>query len=230
MCAGWFWQAIWNWSKCVRHLGWLGGSFGWDCIRHCLRWPKHALETLHLARVLGTISRFHCLVKEECNNDALQHLWSQTVSAHPRSSYSSLSIWQVSWVNEWKFHIQSRSPLNCCLFQSSCVCQGPLCDISSYFKLHVGLQCHCLSYTSLCGSSIFCWAKAVQSAPSSSGWIALYVDVYLMCLWKELSSGFSYTAILTLFQINFEHDYKFVLLSSSKPEKPHHKLADSNLF
>ena len=54
-----------------------------------------------------------------------------------------------------------------------------------------------LSYWSVCGPSIICYAEAVHSAPSSSsGEIAPGVGVNLVCPWEQMSSGSSYAAIL----------------------------------
>lgn len=56
-----------------------------------------------------------------------------------------------------------------------------------------------LSYPSLCGLSVVCCAEAVQSNLScSSRGIAIYVGVYSVCLWEEVSLGSCYANILDL--------------------------------
>lgn len=56
-----------------------------------------------------------------------------------------------------------------------------------------------LSYPSLCDLSIFCCRKTVQPVfiPFLKK-IVVHVDVILVYLWKEVSSGSSYTIILNL--------------------------------
>lgn len=53
-----------------------------------------------------------------------------------------------------------------------------------------------LSYTFSVISLSFCFAETVQSALSSSGEIALYVSIYSVYLWEEVSSGTSCATIL----------------------------------
>lgn len=61
------------------------------------------------------------------------------------------------------------------------------------------ILCLHLSDSSLCVSFVVvCCVAAVHSALSSSGNIALYVGIDLLCLWDELSSESSYPAILDL--------------------------------
>lgn len=61
------------------------------------------------------------------------------------------------------------------------------------------LLCLHLSCHSLCGSSILCYAGAMQLALSSfSEIIALYEGVDLVCLWEVMMSGSFYAFILDL--------------------------------
>lgn len=83
--------------------------------------------------------------------------------------------------------------------ESAC---SSLSDIPPYCSLSIrvgfpSLPCLCFFCQSLCGLSILCCAEIVQSVfSSSSGGIAQYVGIYLVCLWEDASSGSSYPALL----------------------------------
>lgn len=80
------------------------------------------------------------------------------------------------------------------------VCTRPLCASSllQVSALGLGFPWYCVSVspTLFCVVSLLFDVEAVQSALSSSGGVALCVNMDLMCQWDEVSSGSSYTVIL----------------------------------
>lgn len=63
------------------------------------------------------------------------------------------------------------------------------------------ITCLGLPYLSLCGTSIISCAETVTVNKASvlfQGGIVLFVDVYSVCSWEEVSSGSSLAAILDL--------------------------------
>lgn len=103
------------------------------------------------------------------------------------------------------FHKQSRCPLNqyfITMPRAGKSAHWPHNDIPPYCRLpHQGKIPVVTSFLSVLPYSVWsfscCFAETIQPTLScSSGGIALYVGIYLVCLWDEVSSVSSFAATL----------------------------------